>query len=73
MITKYTSIWTTYYNSHKILPRVFDYPLMCLKHAHRIANTVDPDQTALPGILVLQELSLRLSIFHFRQASINSL
>ena len=48
-------------------------------------NEIDPDQTpqnsaasdlglhSLPGIIVLQELSLRLSIFQFRSVSINSL
>ena len=34
--------------------------------------TTTGDKT-LPGIIVLQELSLRLSIFQFRSVSINSL
>ena len=47
-------------------------------HASSLETTVMRWQmqtfaASLPGIIVLQELSLRLSIFHFRLASINSL
>ena len=44
---RWMCIFGQHYNSHKILPSLFDYPFNMFKSTDRMANSADRDQTAL--------------------------